>query len=74
MHSQLSLYFVSLVNHKLHISYYIEMQNKNYDSIIYSSIFTHKRLAFYKNKKTDSERDKLELCRRDFIYQFQIII
>lgn len=44
------------------------MQNKNYNPIIYSSIFTYEKLAFYKNKKTDSEHDKLELCRRDFIY------
>lgn len=33
------------------------MQNKNYNPIIYSSIFTYEKLAFYKNKKTDSEHD-----------------
>lgn len=56
------------MNHKLYISYYIEIQNKNYDPIIYSSIFIYKRLPFYKNKKTDSEHDKLKLCKLDFIY------
>lgn len=65
--SVIIIYFISLVNHKLYISYYIEMQNKNYDFIIYFFIFIYKRLAFYKNKKTDSERDKLELSKCNFI-------